>query len=70
MINYHPILGITIFILSIIISYIAGRKLFFLSKNNKKINKFIKAHFETKKPPKGEVSSPDAPWLNKKNNIK
>ena len=54
MINYHPIIGITILILCVIFSYILGKKIVI---NSKKI--------KNKKPPKGEVSSPDAPWLKK-----
>tara|TARA_X000000950_G_C13747416_1_gene591160 strand:+ start:120 stop:305 length:186 start_codon:yes stop_codon:yes gene_type:complete len=59
---YHPFLGITIFILAIIISFILGRlyikkKLNLVSRNTNSKNTVL---------PKGEITSPDAPWLNKK----
>ena len=54
MINYHPIIGIAILFLCILFSFILGRKIMLNAKNIK-----------NKKPPKGEVSSPDAPWLKK-----
>ncbi len=53
MIVYHPIIGITIFLLCVIFSYILGKRIVFNSKKYKK------------KPPTGEVSSPDAPWIKK-----
>ena len=58
---YHPIMGITIFVIAVIISFILGRlyirkKIGIIpsDKNNKKTNL-----------PKGEITSPDAPWLDK-----
>ena len=59
---YHPFLGITIFISAIIISFILGR--FYIKK---KMN--LTSNSENRKKPslpKGEITSPDAPWLDKK----
>ena len=58
---YHPVLGITIFILAVIISFILGKlylkkKLNLFNKSNKKNNHTL---------PKGEITAPDAPWLEK-----
>ena len=58
---YHPFIGISIFVLAIILSFILGRlylkkKLNLYNINNKK--KGIPL-------PKGEITSPDAPWLDK-----
>ena len=58
---YHPLIGISIFILAIIFSFILGRlylkkKLDLLNLNRKK---------KTIPLPKGEITSPDAPWLDK-----
>tara|TARA_X000000950_G_scaffold288632_1_gene406419 strand:- start:11100 stop:11285 length:186 start_codon:yes stop_codon:yes gene_type:complete len=60
--SYHPLLGITIFFIAIIISFFLGRlyikkKSYLLSENKTNINNTI---------PRGEIKSPDAPWLNKK----
>ena len=57
--SYHPIIGITIFIIAIFVSFILGRiylkkKLNLLSSTENKNKGVI---------PKGEVTSPDAPWL-------
>ncbi len=58
---YHPLIGIAIFILAIIFSFILGR-----SYINKK-SKIFSINNYKKKPslPKGEITSPDAPWLDK-----
>lgn len=59
---YHPIIGITIFITAIIISFILGR---LYIKN--KLNLLPKSESKKNNPlPKGEVTAPDAPWLDKK----
>ena len=58
---YHPLIGITIFILAIVFSFIMGR-----SYINKKLK--ISSSSNNKKKsslPKGEITSPDAPWLDK-----
>ena len=64
--NYHPIMGILIFLLAIIFSFILGRLL--LKKSYKENTfKFSKSGVKTKgKMPKGDITSPDAPWLNEK----
>ena len=57
---YHPIIGIIIFIIAVVISFILGRfyiknKLNLPTTGNNKKNNIL---------PKGELS--DAPWLDKK----
>ena len=58
---YHPILGITIFIIAIIISFILGR-LYIKKKLNLPKKGDDKKHNTL---PKGEITAPDAPWLDK-----
>lgn len=59
---YHPIIGIFIFIIAIIISFILGR--FYIKK---KLNLFSTIQSKKEIPiPKGEITAPDAPWLDKK----
>ena len=65
--TYHPIIGILIFLVTIILSFYLGKSTFKKYRNKeKKINLTV---LETKKkpsyvsPPKGDVTSPDAPWL-------
>ena len=59
---YHPLIGISIFLVAVIISFILGRLYI-----KKKLN-FIYQNNDKKKPvlPKGEITAPDAPWLDKK----
>ncbi len=57
---YHPLIGITIFILAIAFSFVLGRSYF-----NKKIKTFISNDKKKSSLPKGEITSPDAPWLDK-----
>ena len=58
---YHPIIGVTIFLIAIIFSFILGR-LYFKKKNNLVFHK----NDNKKSPlPKGEITAPDAPWLDK-----
>ena len=58
---YHPLIGITIFILAIVFSFILGR-----SYINKKLKIFTRNDYKKKASlPKGEITSPDAPWLDK-----
>ena len=64
---YHPIIGIIIFIIAVIISFYIGR--FLLKKSNKKkISSFNGENDQIKNNsiPKGEITSPDAPWLKEK----
>ena len=65
--TYHPIVGILIFIITIILSFYLGKNTFKKYRNKeKKINLTV---LDTKKktinvsPPKGDITSPDAPWL-------
>ena len=60
--TYHPLIGITIFVLAIFISFIFGRMYL-----KKKLN--IVTYSQNKKKhiiPKGDITSPDAPWLDNK----
>ena len=64
---YHPIIGIIIFIIAVVISFYIGR--FLLKKSNKKkISSFNGENDQIKynSIPKGEITSPDAPWLKEK----
>lgn len=59
---YHPIIGVFIFITAIVISFILGR--FYI---RKKLNLSSTIQSKKKMPlPKGEITAPDAPWLDKK----
>ncbi len=58
---YHPFLGITIFIVAIVLSFFLGRVYIKKKLNLNSYNKNKKISL-----PKGEITSPDAPWLNKK----
>ena len=59
--SYHPLIGITIFIAAIILSFILGRLYL-----KKKLNLFnLNKKKKTIPIPKGEITSPDAPWLDK-----
>ena len=64
---YHPIIGIIIFIIAIIISFYIGRLLLKKS-DQKKVNSFNSENNQIKNTsmPKGEITSPDAPWLKEK----
>ena len=58
---YHPLIGILIFILAIVFSFLLGR-----SYINKKLKIFTSNSYKKKSSlPKGEITSPDAPWLDK-----
>ncbi len=58
---YHPFLGVTIFIIAIVISFLLGRTYI-----KKKLNLSSNNDSKKKTPlPKGEITSPDAPWLDK-----
>ena len=64
---YHPIIGIIIFIIAIVISFYLGRLLF--KKSDQKKTSFSKDEINQTKNtsmPKGEITSPDAPWLKEK----
>ena len=58
---YHPIIGVSIFVIAVIISFLFGRYLM-----NRNRNKYRGSEKPNKNNlPKGEITSPDAPWLNK-----
>ena len=59
---YHPIIGIIIFISAIIFALILGR-LYIKKKLNLIANK---QNARKSNIPKGEITAPDAPWLDKK----
>ena len=59
---YHPLIGISIFIMAVIISFILGRLYI-----KKKLNLVYNDKVKKKSPlPKGEITAPDAPWLDNK----
>ena len=59
---YHPVIGVSIFLIAIIFSFILGRLYI-----KKKLNLPFHNNDKNKSPlPKGEITAPDAPWLDKK----
>tara|TARA_B100000902_G_C26557460_1_gene550229 strand:- start:192 stop:380 length:189 start_codon:yes stop_codon:yes gene_type:complete len=58
---YHPLIGVSIFLVTIILSFILGRH--FVKNKKSKLTNLYKT--EQNHVPKGEVTSPDAPWLKK-----
>ena len=59
--QYHPLIGITIFIAAVVLSFILGRLYI-----KKKLKIFSNSQHKKNSPlPKGEITSPDAPWLDK-----
>ena len=68
--TYHPIIGILIFLLTIILSFFLGKNAFKKYKSKEKFTNLRVLEKNEKQsyvsaPPKGDVTSPDAPWLNK-----
>ena len=62
--SYHPIIGIMIFLAAIVVSFYFGRLLLKKSQKRKLFSIKYKLNNLEKPPvPKGEVTSPDAPWL-------
>jgi len=58
---YHPLIGVSIFLVAVIFSFILGRLYF-----KKKLNLDYQKNVNKKTPlPKGEITAPDAPWLDK-----
>lgn len=57
--NYHPLMGIGIFIICIIVAFIIGKH--FKYRERKKENTFIK--LEKKRNSKTDSISPDASWI-------
>ena len=65
--TYHPLMGISIFFLAIIVSFFLGKSLIRKSlKSNGSKFKMLKMKPKKSPPPKGEITSPDAPWLKDK----
>ena len=66
--SYHPIMGITIFFISLLIAYLIGRKIFKLHSSNQinqkgiVINKKVKNKFNVN----ADAQAPDAPWIKNK----
>ena len=58
--TYHPIMGISIFIISLIIAYYIGT---YISKKYKSKNNVSE---KLKKTDLGDAAAPDAPWMNEK----
>ena len=58
--TYHPIIGISIFIISLIIAYYIGTYIAKKYKSSKNISEKLK------KTDIGDAAAPDAPWMNKK----
>ena len=58
--NYHPIMGILIFLLSIVIAYFIGKVI-----TKKNIFRWKKDNQVSTKSSKniGDANSPDAPWM-------
>jgi len=58
--TYHPIIGISIFIISLIIAYYIGSYI------AKKYNSSKNTSERLKKTDLGDAAAPDAPWMNEK----
>ena len=68
--SYHPIMGITIFLIFIILAFILGRKTnikpnYKIDLKDKYNNKNIVFTLNKQKKIKSEAISPDASWLDK-----
>ena len=63
---YHPLIGILIFLISVLIAFFMGRS-YINSRNmrNNTINN-LSSKKDSVLPPKGDITSPDAPWLKDK----
>ena len=55
--SYHPIMGISFFIISIVIAYYVGR---YIKK------KYKSSKSKDNKTDYGDAAAPDAPWMKKK----
>jgi len=58
--TYHPIMGISIFIISLIIAYYIGTYIAKKYKSSRNVSEKLK------KTDLGDAAAPDAPWMNKK----
>ena len=63
--NYHPIMGILILILCILIAYFIGK---IITKNNILKWRKIKNYNDDSIDVVGDANSPDAPWMKNKKN--
>ena len=65
--TYHPIMGIMIFLITIVIAFFIGKNVFKKHKGVEKKPDILELESKNKnnyqKPPKGDITSPDAPWL-------
>ena len=65
--TYHPIIGILIFFITVIISFFLGKNAFRKYKNKENTKNLGVVEFKSKtsynNPPKGDITSPDAPWI-------
>ena len=65
--QYHPLIGILIFIITIILSFLLGKNAFRKYKEIEKKENLKSIGTTNKKSynslPKGDITSPDAPWL-------
>ena len=60
--SYHPLMGVTFFLIVVLISYYLGRKVNIYNKQKKTKN--VEIHINDKKEKNtSEVISPDASWL-------
>ena len=58
---YHPVIGIGIFIAAVLLAFILGRSLMRKRSNSLSSKELVKNNSL----PKGEITAPDAPWLDK-----
>ena len=58
--TYHPIIGISIFIISLIIAYYIGTYIAKKYKSSRNVSEKLK------KTDLGDAAAPDAPWMNEK----
>ena len=65
--TYHPVIGIMIFLITIIIAFFLGKNAFKKYKSVEKKSDMPELGSKNKnnfqRPPKGDITSPDAPWL-------
>ena len=65
--TYHPIIGIMIFLIAIIIAFFLGKNAFKKYKGAEKKSDTRELESKNKnnykRPPEGDITSPDAPWL-------
>ncbi len=66
--SYHPIIGITIFFVSLVTAYLIGRKIFRVNSSNHINQKGItnRKTRENKFGLNADAQAPDAPWIKNK----